>query len=225
MPSIIWIMSWDGFKKGCKKVWYFLWEENSVLSWIVNIIIAFVLIKFLIYPGLGLALGTNLPIVAVVSESMEHNGNFDFWWNSPAYCGEPNFLNQYTLCTQAGWYAQKNMTKEMFLKYPMHNGFNKGDIIILKGITYDKIQKGDIIVFQSQLPYPVIHRVVEKNDVIQTKGDHNQAQLNTATVNEMNITKDVIIGEAWLKIPFLGYVKIWFVDFLQCITLNGCSFN
>ena len=62
------------------KVWYLIWYEDSVASWIVNVILAFLIIKFLIYPGLGLLFGTNLPIVAVVSESMQHEGSFDEWW-------------------------------------------------------------------------------------------------------------------------------------------------
>ena len=52
------------------KIWYFVWEEDSVLSWAVNIVLAFFLIKYLVYPGLGLALGTTHPVVAVVSGSM-----------------------------------------------------------------------------------------------------------------------------------------------------------
>ena len=60
------------FRKLWKKFWYFIWEDNSIWSWIVNVILAFLLIKFLVYPGLGIILGTDYPIVAVVSESMEH---------------------------------------------------------------------------------------------------------------------------------------------------------
>ena len=48
------------------KVWWFLWEDDSVWSWLANIVLAFVLIKFIVYPGLGLALQTSHPIVAVV---------------------------------------------------------------------------------------------------------------------------------------------------------------
>ena len=42
----------------------------------MNVVLAFVLIKFIIYPGAGLIMGTRLPVVAVVSESMEHQGPF-----------------------------------------------------------------------------------------------------------------------------------------------------
>ena len=62
-----------------KKVWHFIWEDNSIWSWIVNIILAFILIKFIVYPGLGLALGTSYPIVAVVSNSMEHEPSMASW--------------------------------------------------------------------------------------------------------------------------------------------------
>ena len=61
------------FKKFLKKTWKFIWEDDSFLSWLVNIVIAFVLVKFIIYPLLGLLLGTGFPVVAVVSCSMEHN--------------------------------------------------------------------------------------------------------------------------------------------------------
>ena len=64
-----------------RKIWNFIWYDDSWLSWILNLIIAFLLVKFIIYPGVGLVLGTEFPIVAVVSSSMEHNSNFDNWWS------------------------------------------------------------------------------------------------------------------------------------------------
>ena len=93
-----------------KKTWQFIWEDNSVWSWIVNIIIAFVLTKFVIYPILSLVLGTSYPVVAVVSSSMEHTIEFDKWWEN----------NQ-------EWYVNNGITKEKFIAFPMRNGFNKGD--------------------------------------------------------------------------------------------------
>lgn len=219
-------MGSNGFIKYLKKFWQFLWYEDSVLSWIVNVILAFIIIKFVIYPGMGFALGTNLPVVAVISESMEHDGGFDTWWNSPAYCGEETILTgQQVPCSQREWYAEKAITKSEFQDFTMHDGFSKGDIIILKGAKFDDIQIGDIIVFQSKLAYPIIHRVIEKNDVIQTKGDHNGKQIVDGKINEKAVTKDQIIGKAWIKIPWLGYIKIWFVDLIRCIAMQGCNFG
>jgi signal peptidase I len=205
-----------------KTVWNFIWNEDSVWSWMLNILLAFIIIKFIIYPGIGFMLGTNLPVVAVISESMSHDKDFNAWWNSPAICGSENTVKS---CTQADWYAAKGISLEEFNKYPMRNGFNKGDIIILRGVSFDSLKTGDILVYQSKLSYPIIHRVVEKDDVIETKGDHNQKQIKDAVLNEQYITKDQILGKAWIKIPYLGYVKIWFTQFVQCITFNGCSFG
>ena len=94
-------------KKILKKTWWFIWESNSIWSWIVCILLAFIIIKFLVYPGLGLALGTSHPIVAVVSNSMEHDGKFDYWWESKAICDNKQ-------CTQNEYYATFNITKDQF---------------------------------------------------------------------------------------------------------------
>ena len=88
-------------RRTLKKLWHFIWEDNSIWSWIANIVIAFVLIKFIVYPGLGFAFSTSHPVVAVVSESMEHDSGFDEWWE------------------KAGkWYAENNIKKENFSKFP-----------------------------------------------------------------------------------------------------------
>lgn len=218
-------MNW---KDAWKKTWHFLWKEDSVASWIVNIVLAFILIKFLVYPGLGLILGTNLPVVAVISESMEHDGSFDEWWNSETAMCSDNPLNN-SKCTQSDWYNKKGISEEEFMKYPFSHGFNKGDIIVLKGAYFDKLEVGEILVFQSGMNYPIIHRVVAKNDVIQTKGDHNPTQIINTRLDERFITKDELIGKAWFRIPWLGYIKIWFVDSVRCVALivNGerCYFS
>ena len=60
------------FKQFLKKTWHFIWDDDSIWSWIINVILAFVIIKFLVYPGLGFIMQTSYPIVAVVSGSMEH---------------------------------------------------------------------------------------------------------------------------------------------------------
>lgn len=204
-------------KKRLKKIWHFIWEDDSIWSWIVNIILAFVLIKFVVYPGLGLILSTSFPIVAVVSSSMEHNQNFDEWWSNTG-----------------AWYEENGISKTNFLEFKFKNGFNKGDIIILKGRNPRDIEVGDIIVFQSHIqrpkPDPIIHRVVRKqsNNSIysfQTKGDNyrtNRASIKgcdaTGCLDETNIKGEQLIGAAMIKIPLLGYIKIWFVELLKLFT-------
>ncbi|MBS3172215.1 signal peptidase I [Candidatus Woesearchaeota archaeon] len=186
-----------------KKIWDFLWHSDSLASWVVSFIVAFIVVKFVIYAGIGLLLGTSYPIVAVVSGSMEHNGvGFDQWWEE-----------------NKDWYENKNIAKEDFETYIFKNGFNKGDIMILVGDESKDINKGDVIVFQaSNTAHPVIHRVVKvsENDndyYFQTKGDNNEDSYEQ--LGETKISEDKLIGKAVIRIPWLGWVKIIFAEIIQ----------
>ncbi|MAH33592.1 signal peptidase I [archaeon] len=188
-------------RKLLKKTWHFIWEEDSLWSWIVNVILAFILIKFIVYPGLGLLLSTSHPVVAVVSESMEHNEmKFDGWWDK-----------------NNNWYIENSITKDQFEKFSLKNGFNKGDIMILAGKDAENIAIGDVIVFRSNRKDPIIHRVVKKTESgnLQTKGDNNKDSIKNSLLDETDISEDRIIGKAVLKIPYLGYIKIGFVEILN----------
>lgn len=205
-------MQYSDMKRITKRVWRFLWHDDSWSSWLVNVVLAFVLIKFVIYPGLGLLLGTGFPIVAVISSSMEHDGSFNRWWDR-----------------QSAWYEQHNVSREEFLEFPFRNGFNKGDIMVLVGAEPADIQQGEIIVFKSSIrPDPIIHRVIairnsgngdqetkreKKAFRFQTKGDHNIQSYPF----EQDIGEDVLVGKAVFRVPLLGYVKIWFVDVLRLL--------
>lgn len=209
-------------KKTWKKIWYFIWEDNSVWSWIVNILLAFVIIKYLVYPGLGLVLATSHPVVAVISNSMEHEQGLDKWLE----------LNE-------DYYLQYNITKDDFYDFNLKRGFNKGDIIVLYGKKPKDINIGDVIVFRSGRPDPIIHRVIKKWDVdgefyFHTKGDHNSNSIayyvdlagrpvpkgtpnSIEILDETNIPQDKIIGKAAFKVPFLGWIKIGFVEAVQFV--------
>ncbi len=196
-------MDLHGLKRLLKRVWHFIWEEDSWASWIVNVILAFVIIKFIIYPGLGFALGTGFPIVAVISSSMEHDGSFDSWWSQ-----------------QAPWYEENDITKDDFTAFPFRNGFDKGDIMVLVGVEPEKVARGQVIVFQSTIrPDPIIHRVVhirgEDSYRFQTKGDHN----GQSYPFEQDIPEEVLLGKAVFRVPFLGYIKIWFVELLRLLNI------
>lgn len=211
------------------KIWYFIWHDDSFLSWIVNLILAFVIIKFIVFPTLGGLLGTDLPVVAVVSESMEHGATAIY---SKQGSGECKFAN-YKLCTYYGpdkveknfdnywqycgdWYEEKGISREQFETFPLKNGFSKGDIIVLTGKEPEDIQIGDTIVFQAKKAYPIIHRVVQiDGEIFQTKGDHNPSQINDGLLNEYNIHQDQILGVAKARVPYLGWVKIGLVELLQ----------
>ncbi len=186
--------------------WWFIWEDDSIWSWIVTALLAFILIKFMIYPVLGFMMGTTHPIVAVVSGSMEHDGSFDDWWN-----------DHHT------FYEGFGITEQQFKEFPFKNGFNTGDIMVLYGKSPEDIDVGDVMVYYSYRPDPIIHRVVDiKEDNnsyhYQTKGDHNLA----SNFDEMDINPDMLTGHerykkgsvAAFRIPYLGWIKIAFVKLI-----------
>lgn len=186
-----------------KDVWNFLWHDTSIWSWLANFAIAFVIIKFMFYPLIGLMFGTSYPLVAVVSGSMEHDGRFNDWWE-----------------THKGWYNSYNISKEDFLKYPFTGGFDKGYIMMLIGVEAKDIKMGDVIVFRGNTKEPIIHRVIKiyrENGILyfQTKGDHNQDSY--PMLGETRITEDRILGKAIFEIPWLGWVKIIFMELVNLI--------
>ncbi|MBS3125939.1 signal peptidase I [Candidatus Woesearchaeota archaeon] len=186
-----------------RKVWKFIWDDNSIWSWLVNVILAFVLIKFIIFPTLGFVLSTTHPIVAVVSGSMEHDARFEPWWEA-----------------HGQWYESRNITLKEFRSFPFREGFNRGDIMLLYGKKPKDIKRGDVIVFQSTSRDPIIHRVVDKRQdksdyVFQTKGDNNADSIKTSQLDETRIPEAQVIGAAVFRIPLLGYVKIIFIEIIQ----------
>ncbi len=202
---------WQKTKRVLGAIWHFLWHEDSVLSWIANVIVAFVLIKFVVYPLLGLLLGTSFPIVAVVSESMEHDGTFNNWWQSSCIGRQGN-------TTQATVYEQLGIDKTTFRSYRFNDGFNKGDLMIL--VSAEDATIGDVLIFSAPSKSdPIIHRIVEQRDgtsgiVYGTKGDHNCGQ-DDKVIMETSISQDRVLGKAAVRIPFLGWIKIGFVTLVN----------
>ena len=208
-------------KYHCKKVWKFFWDEDSIWSWLANIIVAFLLIRYIVYPVLGIVLGTSFPIVAVVSESMEHGLHNDDLCGRELEKFQHSFDNYWDECGQ--WYEEKEITKEQFLNFPLKNGFDKGDVIILWRANKNNLNVGDVLVFQGNKPQPIIHRVVksweeDEEQFYQTKGDHNRDSFKP--IKETMIEEDRILGKGIIKIPYLGWIKILFVDLVKLFGIN-----
>lgn len=207
---------------GGKRLWHFFWHEDSVASWIANLVVAFLLIRFIVYPILGIVLGTSFPIVAVVSESMQHN------LHENQLCGNgynefhESFDNYWKIC--GSWYENRNITREEFLSFRLKHGFNKGDVIILWRASEKNLKVGDILVFWGSKPQPIIHRLVkiwqeDGETYYQTKGDHNPAS-SSGLISEKKISKDRVIGKGIIRIPYLGWLKILFVDAVRPLGIN-----
>ncbi len=205
-----------------KKIWNFLWHDDSLASWIVSAVLAFLIVKFLIFPGLGLLLQTDYPVVAVVSGSMEHKTTP--YSNGYHACGtfvkekeHLNFDEFWDLCRP--WYEENSISKETFQEFSFQNGFNTGDIMVLVGTPASRLELGDVIVFNDgRRRDPIIHRIVHVQEIngtktFQTKGDHNAI----SDVFESNIQEEHILGRAVFRIPWLGYVKIIAVKLLNTL--------
>ncbi len=216
-------------KSNIKKSWDWIWHSDSIWSWVVALALIFILIKFIFFPILSLIFGTSLPLAGVESSSMDHQIVEDSYHrltlceniyskDEKKELGYVNFNEYWDSC--GSWYENKKITKQTFSDFSMKNGFRKGDIIIVLGRFTPKL--GDIIIFtpgaSSTAPRPIIHRIVKINEdgTYQTKGDHNAKQLissnNEYRTDETNIKKNQIIGKAVIKIPFLGWPKIWLTD-------------
>ena len=197
----------ETLKKKLIQIWKWIWYGNSFWSYVVSILLIFLFVKFIFFPLIGLSLGTSMPLVAVVSNSMHHDSEFDTWWEQN---GE--------------WYIRHNINKSMFKTFKLYNGFNKGDVIIIRGVPASELSIGDVIVFVVGNGYPIIHRIVNisvsyengnKQYIFQTKGDNNPIQIVSPQINEKYITSDQIIGKAIGRIRFAGYLKVFVFDILK----------
>jgi hypothetical protein len=187
-------------KKGLKKFWNFIWKDESILGWLTFILILFFLTKFIFLPLLSLIAGSALPLAIVESCSMYHAEgfpSFNNWWEE----------NQ-------NKYSEFNVSKTEFRNFPLYNGFNKGDIILITRANTEKLKVGEIIVFEAKRTNPIIHRIVaikeiEGKKVFSTQGDNNSDQHPF----EKEISEKQIIGKATIKVaPYVGWIKLLFFE-------------
>lgn len=149
-----------------------------------EIVVAFMFAWFF-YQGLAFALGTPLPVVSVVSDSMFHGTDFEKWWNS-----------------NNDFYISRDITKKDFLSFPFANGLSQGDMLVI--VRPDSIKLGDVVIYQrADARYTIIHRVVAvTGEGYVIKGDNN------AREDQGIIKKSEILGKAIIAAPLLGYPRI-----------------
>ncbi len=154
-------------------------KKNELIENIKYIAIGFI-VAYLLNFGLGIVLKTDLPIVAVVSESMTHD--------------ETTENRHYKYLTDT-----YGFTREEIDSWPLNNGFLKGDVLIVTNSSQPTV--GDVIVYDiGTQKVPIVHRIVEMDGGIVTKGDHNPS------IDSWTPAK--IHGKAVFVIPFLGWPKL-----------------
>jgi hypothetical protein len=211
-------------KKGFKKFWFLLWNDNSFKGWMFSIIFLFIFIKFIFFPFLNLVTGTSLPMAIVESCSMHHQNNFFSSFNTWFDKHESK-------------YEEFNINKSEFEKFEIRRGFSKGDILFIVKADPEKLKVGDVIAFHSGTKgTPVIHRIIsieEENGerFFNTLGDNNAKILvpnnNAGGIDERNITSEQLVGKAVFRIvPWFGWVKLVFFESFRAESERGfCKEN
>ena len=197
-------MKKGAIKNFLNKFWFVVWKDNSFKGWIISLVFLFIVIKLIFFPLLSLATGTSLPLVIVESCSMYHDGNLLSdkveWWDRHDMK-----------------YFQLKISESVWKNFPFQRGFNKGDILFITGKKPEKIELGDVIIFNANYEHPVIHRVIsitQKNEkyYFSTIGDNNNGQISF----EKEISEDQVIGKARANIaPFVGWGKLIFFERLR----------
>jgi len=179
-------------KSAIIRFWKFL-HKDSWASFFVTLLLAFVVIKWMFFPGLSFLTGTSLPLVIVESCSMyHHDGGF----------GE--------IFSRSEVYEENGIELEETDFWDFPGGFSKGDVIFVVGVK--KPDVGDVVIFNTGAVHPLIHRVVEVNDeTFGTKGDNYKTNSNQLS-SEKKITEEQLVGKALFRIPAIGWAKLIFFE-------------
>lgn len=188
-------------KEFLKKLWWVLWKDDSFKGWLISLIFIFIVIKLIFFPILNLVTGTALPLAIVESCSMHHEGNmfgnFDDWWE-----------------THENKYFKFQIDNLGFSEFNFKKGFTKGDILFIIGTKPEKLEIGDVIIFNGNQRNPIIHRIIDIKQtngkyIFSTIGDNNNGQLSI----EKNISENQLVGKAAFRIaPILGWGKLIFFE-------------
>lgn len=169
-----------------KRFWDFFWHGKSIWSYIFFVIISFLFLRYIAYPGFLLLMGWR-DIVAVLSNSMHHgtsiNSTYYSWLESNGYYDYEHWI------------------------FP--NGLNIGDVVIVVAANPEAINVGDVVVFISNGGNPIIHRVVnvtifQGEYFYHTKGDANPQSLSF----EISVPYNAIVGKAVASAPLIGYPRV-----------------
>ena len=97
-------------------------------------------------------------------------------------------------------------------KFPLQGGFEKGDLIVTKGIySVSEVAVGDVVIMdQGPSVIPLVHRVVEIYEengrtCFKTRGD---AYSNRNKFEYFD--QESVLGKVIFVIPKIGWISLWF---------------
>lgn len=217
------------------------WEDNGLLRFITELVTAFVA-AFLLYSIIGFVMGTAMPLVIVLSGSMEpvlHRGDIVLLQGAAA----PEAVKVQSIS------LNRNLSGLAFSDFGSATYFldESNRRVVYSLVFADQNVRlnteGDIVVYFSQQPgippQPIIHRAVLRihandGDFFLTKGDSifnptfDQdcgrvvlGQSEKACITLYPIKASELQGKTVGFIPLVGYVKLILVDDLAQF-LQGC---
>jgi signal peptidase I len=182
-----------------KYILIYSWKGSDVYSYILFFLLVYLTYNFVLTPLVfPIIFGTKIPFNTIVSESMEHDSNFEIWWQKYGVIYEKYF----------------NITKEEFEKFSFKNGLYRGDFVLVLGVKKDNIKVGDIVAYYApSLKRYIVHRVVKikNNGCFETMGDNNAKYAYLGVDPQLPFEKNVcnIEGKVVLRIPYLGLPRYW----------------
>lgn len=97
-------------------------------------------------------------------------------------------------------YNLTNLCSYTVITGSMKPGINPGDIVMVKSISLNEIERGDIVTFYKGRDI-ITHRAIENDgDGILTKGDNNNVS------DDGQVNSEDFIGKVIFVIPKLGYL-------------------
>lgn len=133
------------------------------------------------YQGiLMLVFNSETPLMPVISDSMKH---YDESWREV--------------------YEQRG---ENTRRFPLQKGFEKGDLVVVKGVdSPSELKVGDVVVYQrSSKTIPVVHRILailENGTIFIPKGDANMSP-------DPPISFEMVRGKVVGVVPNLGWLSL-----------------
>jgi signal peptidase I len=159
-------------------------RNSSVLSTAVYIVLGIGL-ALVARQVMSFGLQTDMPVVAVVSTSMQHDNAQQ---------------------THYAWLESRLGYDRAYIdSWPIPTGFLVGDMPVVEGRGSYAV--GDVIVYSVPgQSVPIIHRIIKVNadGTYETKGDNNAQQWPY----EFSVGKAQIHGKVVAVIPKLGYFKV-----------------
>lgn len=178
--------------------------EHRFIRELLLFLLPMLIFYFGVLGFLILALRTDEPWAAVISNSMRHGD--DYW---------REYFEDGAVRRQLLLKVDQNLADvvETFdtLKFPLQGGFERGDMLVIQGVgSPAQLRVGDVVVAEVGGELPLTHRVFhmweEDGETLMTlKGDNN----DSIQAREKSVRFEQIKGRVVFVIPELGWLSIW----------------